>query len=101
MSEKPSEWNALREQRYRYGERWRIIGIFETISPLHIGSGETTEHPKLLNRRSKKPCEVQAVTLDCRGLPCIPGSAIKGVLRSWASAFVPTETCVIKRLFGD
>lgn len=98
--ERPAE-EARNSPRYRFGDRWRITGSLKTRAPMHIGCGEITQRPGLLIENTPKPCEVQAVTLDWRKRPCIPGSAIKGVLRSWAEAVVPGQREAIIRLFGD
>ncbi|MFO0869067.1 MAG: TIGR03986 family CRISPR-associated RAMP protein [Pirellulales bacterium] len=83
-------------------QRWRISGTFTTTSPLHIGSGEmvTFDHPSLKDG-DDQPNDIQAVVRDYRGLPCIPGSALKGVLRSWAEQRLPTHQCALARIFGE
>ncbi len=101
MSHSPSAGAPGKVQHYTFADRWRIRGTFTTRSPMHVGSGETTERPGLTNEGAVRPCEVQAVTLDWQGRPCIPGSALKGVLRSWASTFLRRHADAIRRLFGD
>src|SRR2546428_8141811 len=100
MDNTASTSSANQGRRYEFHDRWRITGKFTTQSPLHIGSGQTTTRTGLV-KKSGEPCEVQEVTLDYEDRPCIPGTAIKGVLRSWAEVFVRDAADVIKRLFGD
>jgi CRISPR-associated protein (TIGR03986 family) len=97
---------------YRFHDRWRIAGTFMTRTPLHIGSGQATKNRIERNdEKTDQRCEVQEVVLDCNNRPCIPGTAIKGVLRSWAESCVLNAVCgqsgvldadvLIKKLFGD
>ena len=67
---------------------------------MHLGTGGTTKHPQIIDE-DEKPCDVAAVVRDYRGVPCIPGTAIKGVLRAWAESFFPGESRGIQRIFGD
>ncbi|MEM9943148.1 MAG: TIGR03986 family CRISPR-associated RAMP protein [Planctomycetota bacterium] len=79
-------------------KRWKILGKLTTLSPLHIGSGDTVHHPDLKN--DDKNVDVQSVvTLFDQVTPCIPGSAIKGVLRSWARKHCSQDESVT-RIFG-
>ena len=80
--------------------RWLIRGSFTTTAPMHLGTGGTTKHPQIIDE-DEKPCDVAAVVRDYRGVPCIPGTAIKGVLRAWAESFFPGESRGIQRIFGD
>jgi CRISPR/Cas system CSM-associated protein Csm3 (group 7 of RAMP superfamily) len=62
--------------------RWRITGTLTTQTPLHIGSGTTTDvHEKL--KVEDEQVKVTAIALDGQGKPYIPGSTLKGNLRSW------------------
>ena len=74
-------------------QRWRIKTRFTTTSPLHIGSGDVTtddRHPSLRapgkDGQPGKLNDIQAVVKDYQGRPCLPGTAIKGVLRAWAES---------------
>ena len=80
--------------------RWRITGTFTTTAPLHVGSGAVVTNPLLINRKNESHCDVQAVTKDYRGKPCVPGTALKGVLRAWADRFYPKHPA-IDRVFGS
>ena len=82
--------------------RWKITGTLTTTSPLHIGCGLITnfDHPTLCNDEGE-PNDIQAVVRDFRGLPCIPGSALKGVLRSWAETLDATIQPQVERIFGS
>lgn len=58
----------------KFENRTVIKGILETVDPIHIGASE---------KNSLNPIEVDnGVLKDSRGLPVIPGSSLKGVLRS-------------------
>lgn len=51
-----------------------ITGVIEAIDPIHIGSS---------GKNSLNPIEIDdAVLKDSRGLPLIPGSSLKGMVRS-------------------
>ena len=79
--------------------RWRIRGSFTTTAPMHVGSGANTKHSSIIDQ-NKAPCDVAAVVMDYQGHPCIPGTALKGVLRAWAEQFFPDESAAIVRIFG-
>ncbi len=80
-------------------KRWRIAGTFTTAAPLHVGSGEITGHKALVDQHGE-PCDVAAVVKDYKGTPCIPGTAIKGVLRAWAERFYTSEATKLDGIFG-
>ncbi|MBN9119965.1 MAG: TIGR03986 family CRISPR-associated RAMP protein [Planctomycetes bacterium] len=83
--------------------KWRIVGTFTTLTPLHVGSGAVAERAGLVNDRNKDektPCDVQAVVKDHRGKPCVPGTTVKGVLRAWAETFFPERPALLVRIFG-
>ncbi len=83
-----------------------IRGRLTTTAPLHVGSGGITSHPDLVQQvaggsDATEPCDVAAVVRAYDGRPCIPGTAIKGVLRSWAERFYPDDRPgTIRRVFG-
>jgi CRISPR-associated protein (TIGR03986 family) len=81
--------------------RWRIIGKLTTTSPLHVGSGELANHD-LIRDKDDKHCDVQAVvkTYGDEPKPCIPGTALKGVLRAWAEQMLPGEKQPLNSIFG-
>jgi CRISPR/Cas system CSM-associated protein Csm3 (group 7 of RAMP superfamily) len=72
--------------------RWRIAGILRTASPLHIGDGETAE---IRQRECKKDFfegaepTYSTVMTNRHGIPVIPGTSLKGCLRSWAMFHLP------------
>jgi CRISPR/Cas system CSM-associated protein Csm3 (group 7 of RAMP superfamily) len=69
-----------------FKNRWLISGTLKTKSPLHIGDGFSAE----LHTRSQQADktkddpehDVQTVCVDCCKKPYIPGSSLRGVLRS-------------------
>ncbi len=76
-----------------------ITGRFTTTAPLHVGCGLPTTHP-LIKDDEGAEADVQAVVMDYRTRPCIPGTAVKGVLRAWAERFFPGHPA-IARVFGS
>ena len=97
--------DSSKPKPYTQQNRWKIRGKLTTESPLHIGNGEATSHVKLINTSKEeskgKPIDVAAVERDHTGNPCIPGSAIKGVIRSWAERYYKQSGDSIRRIFGD
>ncbi|HYH63677.1 MAG TPA: RAMP superfamily CRISPR-associated protein, partial [Urbifossiella sp.] len=79
-----------------------ITGRFTTTAPLHVGCGLPTTHPDIIDDSGEKPepSDVQAVVADYRHKPCVPGTAVKGVLRAWAERFFPNHRA-IDRVFGS
>jgi CRISPR/Cas system CSM-associated protein Csm3 (group 7 of RAMP superfamily) len=84
--------------------RWQIAGTLRTLSPLHIGDGETAKIGKR-NCRGDLPegadPTYSTVIVAHNGHPLIPGTSLKGALRSWASAHLPHEAVLIGRTFGS
>lgn len=87
--------------RYRFKERWRIEGELRTQSSLHVGDGNTIpEHVRLGKKAPEKKKDwhdIDTVARDASGKACIPGSALKGVLKSWGARRLP-EYCM--EVFG-
>ena len=64
--------------------RYRIEGTLTTTSPLHIGTGEArTESLPEDQSRPDEEHHVDEIARDWRGLPYLPGSALRGVLRHY------------------
>ena len=80
--------------------RWTIKGSITTLSPLHIGCGDTVQREGFTNPKTDDPVEVSAVTTDHTRRPYIPGSALKGVLRS-AIVRVARVGDMIDAIFGS
>jgi len=79
--------------------RWRITGTLTTLTPLHIGSGTSTDvHEKL--KVEEEAVKVTAIAIDGRGKPYIPGSTLKGNLRAWLQT---RTTCsgLLNNVFGN
>lgn len=67
-------------------DRWLLTGELTTTTPLHIGSGDTTTRPQLIRPRDSQQTdavEVSAVVTDCTGHAYVPGSTLKGTVKSW------------------
>lgn len=68
--------------------RWEITGLLTTQTPLHIGCGSWTTRPGLIAQNSDgapKLVEVAAVATDHEHRAYLPGTALKGNLRTWAN----------------
>ena len=63
--------------------RWRIEGTLTTEAPLHVGDGSTTTRAALKNEKARKLAEINSVAAVPGGAAYLPGSTIKGCLRSW------------------
>lgn len=76
-----------------FQNRYKITGILTTLSPLHIGSGEELPSERRLKlsktqenadeKKQKGPKTVSGVAVNFDGKPYLPGSALRGNLRSW------------------
>ncbi|GEM_PF-887997 len=60
--------------------RWIIEGTLELITPLHIGTGLDEKE----RDENKETRWLEAVALDHKGQPYIPGASLKGALRALA-----------------
>lgn len=88
------------EKVWKFENRWVIEGTLTTSAPLHIGNGETIERPLKEDKKAgkKEPVKVNAVIIDNDGKPFIPGSTLKGNLRSWMEGRF--EDALMKNIFG-
>lgn len=89
--------------------RWLIKGTLTTKTPLHIGNGDTiTRHGELVRRKKNpatgkmedKDIEINAVVTDFEGKAYIPGSTLKGNLRSWLKA-AGADLKLLEQIFGS
>ena len=55
----------------------------------------------LLNEKTRKPCEASVGNVGLALRACIPGSAIKGILCSWAETFLSDPGAIVNKIFGD
>ena len=83
-----------------FQNRWMIVGGLTTTAPLHIGNGDTTKRPRLVNSQTKKSVEINAVCTDKSGRPYIPGSTLKGNLRAWGKR-TGLDLTNFEQLFGS
>lgn len=60
-----------------------IVAEVRTASPLHIGDGRSTTRPGTLTAEEGQPVEINSVMTDVSGKAYIPGSSLKGAIRSW------------------
>lgn len=91
-----------RDKTWSFQEQWWITGYLTTLTGLHVGSGEVVFHPEL--EADGKPVEINGVFRDVDNRPCIPGSTLKGALRSWLGDSLdksPTKVVkVVDEIFG-
>lgn len=93
---------AKQPSSYCASERWIIRGTLGTTSPLHVGSGLTkSDDPRIRNAETKIPCEIALVEHNRKSMPVIPGSTLKGVLRSWGYKAFPSLSKRLDRIFGS
>ena len=71
---------APERKTWSFRPRWRIRGLLHTQSPLFVGSGDTFEHPEIKKDDGTR-AEVLAFT-RAGNTPFIPGTTLKGYLRS-------------------
>ncbi len=81
-----------------FENRYMIIGRLTTLTPLHIGNGDVITHPELKNESTKELIQITSVNTNDNGIPYIPGSTLKGNLRSWAKKAGLTN---VDSLFGS
>ncbi len=86
---------------WKFHQQWRITGRLQTLSSLHVGSGETVSRPDLVS--DDGPVEINGVVTDFDNRPCIPGSALKGNLLAWLRRHIhDNDGCcfLLYELFG-
>lgn len=79
--------------------RYEFSGDLEVVSPLHVGSGKFPKKGKAGQSGASAP-EVAAIVRDVNNAPYIPGSTIKGALRSIAEQLLK-EKELVSALFGE
>lgn len=89
---------ALKTWTLNGEERWHISVVLETVTPLHIGSGEFCYRPELTNA-DQKPVDINACIKGANNLPIIPGSTVKGKLNAWLKAR-QVDTPLLEAIFG-
>ncbi|NTW88862.1 MAG: hypothetical protein HGB26_07015 [Desulfobulbaceae bacterium] len=66
--------------------RYRIEGELVALSPTHVGTGETrpVARPKKSdNAGDQESTDITMIARDCTGLPYLPGSSLRGVVRNY------------------
>jgi len=93
------------DDRYRFRDRWRIEGTLETRTQLHIGDGDEVHARRrkdasasLNDEEIKDGPYVATVMRDGDGRAYLPGSSLKGSLRSWLEGRV--DKAKLEALFG-
>lgn len=85
-----------------FERRWTFGTTLTTTSDLHIGSGEMLAQrlTRLDVQKNVVVVEVSGVAVDSQNRVYIPGSALKGALRSWLVRQLPDSRSMIEGLFG-
>ncbi len=66
--------------------RYRIEGELVAQSPTHVGTGETRpagRNKKSDNADGQESTDITMIARDCTGLPYLPGSSLRGVVRNY------------------
>jgi CRISPR/Cas system CSM-associated protein Csm3 (group 7 of RAMP superfamily) len=87
----------------QFHNRWLISGTLKTISPLHVGDGQTIERTGWkVEAGPKKGQSVQipSVATDIFSKPYLPGMSIKGNLRQWLETAGSSPIGLIDTVFG-
>jgi len=80
--------------------RHEIIGTLRTLSPTHVGSGDTRAVSSVKGKDgAEQPPEVAAIVRDAAGRPYLPATALKGLLRRLAEAHAGAAE--VAALFGE
>ncbi|HKI19193.1 MAG TPA: RAMP superfamily CRISPR-associated protein, partial [Isosphaeraceae bacterium] len=103
---------------WTFQNRWRIEVELQSSTPFHIGNGDILDEGRQADRESlerrraptltdeqgrRRRVEVSTVVTDHRGRPYLPGTALKGAIRSWLLAHLtdPADRCRIEKVFGS
>ncbi|HHJ20681.1 MAG TPA: TIGR03986 family CRISPR-associated RAMP protein [Gammaproteobacteria bacterium] len=80
-------------------KRWKIITTLETQTPLHIGSGEVAEIEINDSQGDRRQVQANAIIRGKDDKPIIPGSTLKGKLRSHFESCLD-HSKALERVFG-
>lgn len=84
-------------------DRWVLSATITTTAPLSIRTGIEAERPRIKDKNGKEVEQgsVNLIECDCMGDPFIPGSAIKGLIRSFAAThFADADLYKVETLLG-
>jgi CRISPR/Cas system CSM-associated protein Csm3 (group 7 of RAMP superfamily) len=81
-----------------FQNRWMVVGKLTSSAPLHVGNGDVTRRKELVN--AQKSVDINAVCTDKNGRAFIPGTTLKGNLRSWAKR-AGLSPANFEQLFGS
>jgi CRISPR/Cas system CSM-associated protein Csm3 (group 7 of RAMP superfamily) len=83
-----------------FENRYRLVGVLESLTPLHIGSGLVREEPSSTpgeHGDSPGTVQVSEICVDYSNKPIIPGSAIRGNIRHYLlHVFHPISSSIAK-----
>jgi CRISPR/Cas system CSM-associated protein Csm3 (group 7 of RAMP superfamily) len=80
--------------------RWTISGSLTTDGPLVIGSGDRPVHQPRVRDEAGKEVDISPVATDGEKRAYIPGTTLKGCLRSWLAGRGVDEALVVE-VFGS
>ncbi|NWF92968.1 MAG: hypothetical protein HXY46_08625 [Syntrophaceae bacterium] len=87
-----------------FENRYRVVGVLESLTPLHIGSGLVREEPLSTSQEHTDPTEtvkVSEICVDYSNKPIIPGSTIRGNIRHYLlHVFQPISATIAKEFEG-
>jgi len=87
----------------KFKNRVRIEGVLTTRSNFHLGDGGTTTRSELTADRGRskgKKIEIASVATDHAGQAYIPGTSLKGSLRSWLESR-HADPAIVEQVFGS
>ena len=85
---------------YLFENRYQIRGTLTTLSPLHVGDGDTIGfHNRNEGTNPQDDPECNSMCANHLGKAMIPGSSLKGVLRAWAHQ-QGISSAILDALFG-
>jgi CRISPR/Cas system CSM-associated protein Csm3 (group 7 of RAMP superfamily) len=85
-----------------FSDRWIVTGRLVVVSPLHVGTGDTTRYAHVKGKDGEGgnagTPEVARIARGDGGRPIIPASTLKGLLRRIAETIPSVE---VASLFGE
>lgn len=77
--------NSFKFKGDAFENRYRIQGLLTATAPLHVGTGE--DRPDDLPRKdqpdNEEPPRISEIARDFSGMPYLPGSSLRGVVRHY------------------
>lgn len=92
-----------RRQPTPYSHRWRVTTTFTVVTPLSLGDGRCADDRVMIkdsDGQSTRTAMHNTIATDCSGQPYLPGTSLKGCLRSLAERVSLGNASSIQDLFG-